>query len=269
MDLSLFLDLLEKELIDNQEIAKYHRFVNSPYLYIYRKSYLAQRLQFVIDSVDKKGANILDLGCGFGTFSIFLALNGYRVHGITLEYYFDQIELRKKYWSQFGDLSQLTFEYQDLFNLDSQTHQYDYIVAIDTLHHIEPMPQGLNHLTQLLTPSGEVIISEENGNNLIAQMKHFKERGFKRISSYYDQRLKKEIQFGNENTRSLKKWLKLVEQTDLTLDHDSVNYIRCYFPWSYNKRGEANIVAREQKLWRKCSFMREYFFFGINFRLKK
>lgn len=269
MNLDRFFHLLEIELLENQKIAQYHRFTNDPYLYNFRKSYLIQRYQFLLNSIENQNASILDLGCGYGTTAILLTLLGHKVHGITLEYYFDEIEPRLKYWSQFGDCSSLTLEYGDIFDYQSKAEMFDYVVAIDTLHHIEPIHVGLNILYQLLKNDGKIIVSEENGNNLIANMKHIKERGFKRISSYFDERLQKQITFGNENTRSLKGWLELFAKTLFNFESKSLEYIRFYFPKKHNKIFLNEIIGKEQRLWKKSWFLREFFFFGINFTLRK
>lgn len=269
MTIDRFFQLLEIELLENPKIAQYHRFTNDTYLYNFRKAYLIQRYQFLIDSIKKQNSAILDLGCGFGTTAILLTLLGHKVHGITLEYYFDEIEPRLKYWNQFGDCSRLTLEYGDLFDYKLKSEIYDYVVAIDTLHHIEPIVEGLNILNSLLKNDGRIIVSEENGNNLIANIKHIRERGFTRISSYFDERLQKTITFGNENTRSLKGWLKLFEITPFKFEVESVNYIRFYFPKKHNQKPLKEIIEKERRLWKRYWFLREYFFFGINFTLSK
>jgi SAM-dependent methyltransferase len=269
MTLDRFFYLLEIELRENPKIAQYHRFTNNTYLYNFRKSYLIQRYQFLIDSIEKQNASILDLGCGYGTTAILLTLLGHKVHGITLEYYFDEIEPRLKYWSQFGDCSSLTLEYGDIFDYHTKAELYDYVVAIDTLHHIEPISKGLLVLYNLLHKEGKIIVSEENGNNFIANIKHIRERGFNRISSYFDERLQKQITFGNENTRSLKGWLKVFGSTSLRFESESLEYIRFYFPKKHNKNPLSEIIEKEQKLWKRYPFLREYFFFGINFTLRK
>lgn len=269
MELDRFFQLLEVELHDNQNIAKYHRFVNDQYLYNFRKAYLYQRYQFLIDSIDKRSATILDLGCGYGTTAILLTLLGHKVHGITLEYYFDEIEPRLAYWSQYGDCSNLTFKYADMFDYEGENEQYDYVVAIDTLHHIEPLEKGLNILYDLLKPSGKIIVCEENGHNWIANLKHIRERGFKRISSYYDERLQKTISFGNENTRSLKDWLKVFSKTLFVYNPESLSYIRFFMPKKHNKYPFKQIVEKENKLWKTSCFLREFCFFGFNFTMQK
>jgi 2-polyprenyl-3-methyl-5-hydroxy-6-metoxy-1,4-benzoquinol methylase len=269
MNLDTFFQLLETELKQNKKLSDYHRFANNESLYKFRKSYLVQRYSFMLQHIRKTPAHILDVGCGYGTTAILLTILGHKVRGATLEYYFDEIEHRLEYWSQFADLSNLHIEYADFFDYDSNKLQFDHILAIDTLHHLEPFHLAAQHLFDLLNPNGTLVASEENGNNIIARLKHFRERGFKRIDSYFDERLEKQITFGNENTRSLKKWRKAFAHTPFELDEKSVEYIRFYMPRKHNKIDNRQLIELEHALWKKNAFLREYFFFGFNFVMKK
>lgn len=269
MTLDHFFQLLEIELHENKDVAKYHRFANNKDLYHFRKAYLFQRYQFLLNSITKPASSILDLGCGYGTTAILLTLLGHKVHAITLEYYFDEISSRLKYWSQFGDLSSLTFEYRDFFDYSDSDHRFDYIIAIDTLHHIEPIEQCATVLGHLLTDGGKVIVCEENGNNIFTRYKHFRERGFRRVSEYFDERLGKKILFGNENTRPLHQWRSIFKNSELFLEQDSISYIRFFYPAYHNKYSYDEIIQKESLLWKKYPLLKEYFFFGINFILMK
>ena len=269
MILDQFFKHFENELKENEPLTHYHRFINSDKLYEFRKSYLEQRYQFVLDQIKKPNAKIWDVGCGYGTTSILLGLNGHQVLGTTLEYYFDEIKNRLKYWSQFGDISSITLEYQNMFDTYPEEASLDYIVAQDTLHHLEPFEKAVEIFHRVLKPDGKIIVSEENGNNIICNIKHFRERGFNRISSYYDERLEQEIVFGNENTRGLSKWKKEFLKGGFEVEEDSINYIRYYMPGKYNGLNTEEIIDKEAKLWRKSKLLREFFFFGMNFIVQK
>lgn len=145
-----------------------------------------------------------------------------------MEFYFKEIPERMKYWSQFGDVSGFTFDYEDLFDTTVKRDQYDYIIVQDTLHHLEPLQDALHILHDHLKPDGKMVVIEENGNNIIQSLKLYKQRGNKRIIEFYDERLKKTILLGNENIRSLKRWKTELQKQRLLIDEKSVQYIRAF-----------------------------------------
>ncbi len=269
MTVKEFFSLFEKELQGNAELTSYHRVMNSDKLYKFRRAYIEQRLDFVMDQVNKPSAEIWDVGCGYGTTSLLLALNGHKVVGTTLEYYYEQMKERLEYWSQHGDLSTLKFEYKNLFDDHPAAGSYDYIIAQDTLHHLEPFQAAVMIFHNALKPDGRLIVSEENGNNLVCNIKHFRERGFRRVKKIYDERLKKEILIGDENTRSLRKWRKEFSSMPFTFDENSIDYIRYYFPNKYQNTPVEDIIADEKLLWKKSALKREFLFFGMNFSIQK
>lgn len=269
MTVKEFFSLFEEELKVNKELTDYHRVVNSPKLYHFRRAYIEQRLNFVMSQITKPGSTIWDVGCGFGTTSILLALNGHKVVGTTLEYYFEQMQERLKYWGQYGDLSNLTFEYKDMFDESPESQSFEYVVAQDTLHHLEPFDQAVRIFHDVLKPHGKIVVSEENGNNIVCNIKHFRERGFRRIKTIYDERLKKNILIGDENTRSLKKWRKEFEVMPFAFDEESIEYIRYFFPAKYTGTNTEEIIAEEQEIWKKSPMKREMMFFGMNFTIAK
>lgn len=70
-------------------------------------------------------------------------MNGQPTYGTTLEFYADQIEQRKQYWNQFGDTNLFCYEYANVFDQNVPVEKFDYIILQDTLHHIEPLHEGL------------------------------------------------------------------------------------------------------------------------------
>ena len=264
-----FFTLFLKELEQNQELRHYHRFINSEKLYLFRRAYYQQRLEYIVKNVRKKDALILDVGCGYGTTSILLGFLGYKVIGTTLEYYYKEIEGRLSYWKDYFDTSLLEFKYENLFKSEYKPETFDYIIVQDTLHHLEPIEEALSILNEILKEDGELLVSEENGNNIINNLKNFKRRGFKRVVSMYDEKLDEEILFGDENTRSLAKWHKLFAQQKFEIDKERVDYIRILPPCSHRKHGMEKVIIKESVLSKKSRLLREFLYFGINFIANK
>jgi SAM-dependent methyltransferase len=265
MGIEEFLELFIKELEINSDLRNYYRLLNNKGRYLWRKAYLEQRLRYVSDNLKIKEGNIWDVGCGYATTAIFLALNGHRVMGNTLEFYFDKISNRFDYWSRYGSLSNLKVEYANLFDMPLTPQFYDTIIAQDTLHHLEPINEALQILSDSLKSGGRLIVTEENGNNLFINLKNFSRRGFKKVTWCYDEKLQKTILFGNENARGMHTWRHMLEASGLEVPSDPIEYIRYYPPFCFTEDNNLMISEKEKQIGSKVSLIRELLFFGINF----
>ena len=264
-----FFGHLLEELKQNEDLRYYYKYLEDPAKLAYRKAYFTQRLQYIYDHITDPNLKIWDCGCGFGTTAIFLSMNGISSHGTTLEHYIKQIPKRLEYWSQFGDVSKFTYSYEDIFDHQFEEGSYDLIIIQDTLHHLEPLSKALQILNHVLSKNGKLLIIEENGNNVIQNAKLFLQRGNKRIIEIYDEKLDKKILLGNENIRSLKTWDKAFKKEGFQIDRKSVQYIRYYLPFMFPNEKAEERINKEQSLWKKNNFLKEYFFFGINFMVDK
>jgi SAM-dependent methyltransferase len=265
MTVEQFFDLFLKELETNRELWSYYKFHTDPGSFAFRKAYFCQRLQYIADHAGDTQLRFWDVGCGYGTTALFLVLNGYKVHGTTLEFYYKELPGRMQYWAAYGDVSGFTYDYEDLFDASVQRGTFDRIIVQDTLHHLEPLGEALSILRHHLSQDGQLLVIEENGNNLVQSLKLYRQRGNKRVIEFYDERLKKTILLGNENIRSLSTWKREMLNQGLRVDDASVQYVRAYPPSLFNRMGYVQSIASEQRLWKSQPLMREYFFFGINF----
>ncbi len=265
MDIQTFLDLFIKELEVNHDLRKYYRLLNKKSRYYWRKAYLEQRLAYINSHVGKVSGRIWDIGCGYATTSIFLALNGHNVFGNTLEFYYDKINPRLDYWSRYGNMDNLKFEYANLYDLSVSPDHYDGIIAQDTLHHLEPIQDAISIFEDALKPGSRLIVTEENGRNAFITLRNIYYRGFERVTNYYDERLQKFILFGNENARSMQAWHHILEKADLKLIEDSVEYIRVLPPFCFTGKNYFSLMEKERQAGKKLVNLREFMFFGINF----
>lgn len=269
-----FFELLLKELEVHTEMQPYYKFLGKKSSWHFRRNYFLERLRYIkkymIDS-RKPGADVAiwDCGCGYGTTCLFLAMNGIKTYGTTLEFYFDTVQKRKEYWKQYGDTSLFTCTYENLFDNRPSPATYDWIIVQDTLHHLEPINDALQIFKDSLRKNGKVLSIEENGSNVIQRLKLYKYRGNKRIITIYDEKLKKDILIGNENIRSLAAWQRLFEQNGFGLLNDSVQYIRYYLPFQYRYSDPELLLEKERHIQSSAGLRREYFFFGLNFIAEK
>ena len=265
MGIDQFIALLEEEMKVNTELHKYNRFLKNRRLYLFRKAYFQQRLEYIARTVTDKKAAIWDCGCGYGTTGFFLALNGFKVYGTTIEYYIDLVSERQKYWGIHGDICNFTVAYKNIFRDPPAPGAYDYIILQDVLHHLEPINDALSILHDSLKPGGKLVCIEENGNNIIQTIKLFIKRGSKRIITVSDHQTGEEILLGNENIRSLGKWNELFRYHNLKIEEQTRQYIRLLPPFFFNKRNFERMIKFEQNTWLKVPLLREFFFSGVNF----
>jgi SAM-dependent methyltransferase len=269
-----FFELMLKELEMHTEMQPYYKFLGKKSSWHFRRNYFLQRLRYIkkyiIDAPANKGAiSIWDCGSGYGTTCLFLAMNGIRTIGTTLEFYYDAVQKRMEYWSRYGDTSLFTCTYENLFDNQPNPASYDWIIVQDTLHHLEPIDEALQIFSRSLKEGGKMLCIEENGNNLIQRLKLYKYRGNKRIISIWDEKLQKDILIGNENIRSLATWQRLFEKNGFNLQDGSVQYIRYFLPVHYRFSAADTLLEKEQRIQSGKGLRREYFFFGLNFIAEK
>jgi SAM-dependent methyltransferase len=269
-----FFELLLKELEVHTEMQPYYKFLGDKSSWHFRRNYFLQRLRYIQKNIadipaNAKELSIWDCGCGYGTTCLFLALNGIKTYGTTLEFYFDTVQKRKEYWSKYGDTSLFTCTYENLFDNRPPQGSYDWIIVQDTLHHLEPIDEALQIFHTSLKNGGKILSIEENGNNIIQRVKLYKYRGNKRIITIYDEKLKKNILLGNENIRSLDSWERLFEKNGFHVQPGSVQYVRYFLPFQYRFSDPQKLMEKEERIQSGKGLRREYFFFGLNFIAEK
>ena len=269
-----FFELLLKELEVHTEMQPYYKFLGKKSSWHFRRNYFLQRLRYIQKYLVYAGntavnASIWDCGCGYGTTCLYLAMNGIKTYGTTLEFYYDTIQKRKEYWSKYGDTSLFTCTYENLFDNRPAPATYDWIIVQDTLHHLEPIDEALQIFSSSLKKGGKILSIEENGNNIIQRIKLYKYRGNKRIITIWDEKLQKDILLGNENIRSLEQWDNLFVKNGFKVDAATVQYLRYFLPVNYRFSDPEKLLAKELYIQNDKGFRREYFFFGLNFIAEK
>lgn len=264
-----FFELFLKELEQREEMHRYYKFLGKASSFHFRKNYFLERLRYIASNINDPSKAVWDCGSGYGTTGLFLAMNGIKVHGTTLEFYYESVNERYAYWNQFGNANLFTCSYENLFDAPPPADSYDHIIVQDTLHHLEPIDEALQIFHKALRKGGDIIAIEENGNNIIQNAKLYKYRGNKRIIKQWDEKLQKDILIGNENIRSLKKWGQLMEHNQFKIEKASVQYIRYFLPYKYQNANPDELLKQEFTIQKTSKFRKEYFFFGMNFKATK
>jgi SAM-dependent methyltransferase len=268
MTVEVFFQHLLAELNENRSLWPYHKFLTDERKIFFRKAYFCQRLQYIIDHIGAPGQPVWDCGCGYGTTALFLAMNGYPVKGTTLEFYYEQIPARKKFWSRFGDADLFDCSYEDLFTTDYRS-QFSTILVQDTLHHLYPLGPALDVLHRSLSENGRLIVIEENGKNIIQRAKLLKHRGFNKRVEVWDEVLHKKLSFADEQIRGYRSWKDLLHRHGFVVDDNSLAFIRLFPPSFFKKGIYDNVIRREKWISRKVHLLNTYFYFGLNFIARK
>lgn len=266
MNIDKFYELFSLELKNNRYLYPYYKLLEGKESQQeFRKAYYLERLRYIDKYINKsKEVAVLDCGCGYGSTALYLAMNGVAVRGTTLEFYYEQIEKRKTYWKEFGNIDLFQCVYENIFDNPPAPETYDYIILQDTLHHIEPIEEALKIFYNALKKGGKLILVEENGGSIVKSLILWMKRRNNRVIEYYDPVLDKNILMGNENIRSEKKWTSIFLKAGFSIDNTATQYIRMYPPFAFSTKNAEKIVKKEQNIWAKKRLIRENLFFGLN-----
>jgi SAM-dependent methyltransferase len=114
-----------------------------------------------------RGKSILDVGCGCGWFSIFLAQKGARyVHGFDISP--KMIEVAKKRASVNNVSDKINFRAYMAEEIRFDDNMFDLIVGISVLHHID-LKKFSDIMTRILNKDGKAIFIEPLGENKIIE----------------------------------------------------------------------------------------------------
>lgn len=104
-----------------------------------------------------EGARVLDVGCGPGWTSVFLARMGYIVTGFDIAP--DMITLAQRRAAREGVSEQCTFRVADSESFDFPS-EFDAVLVYDTLHHTQHEQAVLKNCFRALKPGGKLVLAE-------------------------------------------------------------------------------------------------------------
>tara|TARA_B100001057_G_scaffold234520_1_gene234910 strand:+ start:221 stop:1231 length:1011 start_codon:yes stop_codon:yes gene_type:complete len=179
-------------------------------------------LKLYIDRADiKDGHEVLDLGCGWGSFSLYVAERYPDINITSVSNSSDQITYIKNEAQKKG-LSNIKAFKMDVNNLELNK-KFDRIVSIEMFEHLRNYKLILNYLNHALKPDGKLFIHifchkkltylYEMKNNLDWMTKYFFQGGImpsKDIFQYFEGKLEIINQWdinGNHYSKTCKAWL--------------------------------------------------------------
>jgi SAM-dependent methyltransferase len=111
-----------------------------------------------------RGGSVLDLGCGPGWSSLFLARAGWDVVGVDISE--RMIDIARERAAQ--ENVPVTFEIADLEELDLERRNFDGAMIFDALHHCPRYDLVLQRACALLKPGGFLLVMEPSWLHLVS-----------------------------------------------------------------------------------------------------
>jgi SAM-dependent methyltransferase len=130
----------------------------------------------------RPGARLLEVGCGCGTESLWLATRGARVTAIDVRA--DRLAVARARAEALG--LDVGFLRRNLLDLPADGG-FDIVWIEQAFHHLEPRAAVVRHLAGLLRPGGHLVVSEANGANPLLQLQLFLRRGWRTVATYTDE----------------------------------------------------------------------------------
>lgn len=114
---------------------------------------------------DLEGKEVLELGCGDGLISVFLAKQGAKVTGIDFSENSISHTLRQAEYNQVEHLVEA--KNMNALDIGDFENKFDLVIGKFILHHIEPFEQFSRSLANALKDSGKAVFIENSSRNPI------------------------------------------------------------------------------------------------------
>lgn len=201
--------------LENRLLGPPHQEVFDQYYWSYHRHF-GQRMRDAYSEQIKEafefvqshpGAQVLEMGCGLGTESLWLAMHGANVVAVDVIGSLIRAARRRKEILEelLGRPLHCKFRQASVMDLHEQ-EAYDMIWMEQAFQHLEPREAVLDKTVTLTKPGGHIIISEVNALNPLMQIQLFIARGVKMYFTYVDENGKRTL-MGNERIVTAR-WLK-------------------------------------------------------------
>jgi SAM-dependent methyltransferase len=131
----------------------------------YHRGYRKRRLMELVGVTSLKGKKVLEIGCGTGELSVFMALHGAKVSGIDLSEV--GIAKAKALAAINGVERQCDFSVQDASQMTFADNSYDFVIYNAVLHHALKYPNVREETWRVLKAGGICAFAEGIRSNPI------------------------------------------------------------------------------------------------------
>jgi SAM-dependent methyltransferase len=149
----------------------------------YLKHWYARQTAELMALISRSGRpNVLEVGCGCGTESLWAALAGARVTAIDISR--DLLAVAEERLAWIARRTGRTLDCRILYRSILDTEDlgtFDIVYMEQAFHHLEPRAEVVRRIAELAAPGGRVVIAEANGWNPLMQLKLLALRGTRTV----------------------------------------------------------------------------------------
>jgi len=156
---------MEKEIIDNH--ARYLDRIKIFKSFGYDAD--GER-NFIIDKVAPLSGKICEVGTGKGYFTVALAQKGYSF--VTIDVSSDEQKFARMNIQYLGLEKQVDFQVLDAGKLHFEDKSFDYIFAVNLIHHLDEPYRVVDEMVRVLNDGGKMVLSDfsKKGFDLIKKI---------------------------------------------------------------------------------------------------
>jgi len=156
---------MEKEIIDNH--ARYLERIKIFKSFGYDAD--GER-NFIIDKVAPLSGKICEVGTGKGHFTVALAQKGYSF--VTIDVSSDEQKFARMNIQYLGLEKQVDFQVLDAGKLHFEDKSFDYIFAVNLIHHLDDPYRVVDEMARVLNNGGTMVLSDfsKKGFDLIKEI---------------------------------------------------------------------------------------------------